>query len=597
MCLDGLLQPANYWRSNVDTGEVLKVSWDGSENNSEVPDYPSSKTAFASELGLLAVGYRSHPILIFDTWSGVLLGFCGSLESNGIDAMAFNPNTDISALVVSSTHGDLLVFDPQTTELRYQKHNVCANALACSPDGKRLVTGDSRGTIEVYDFDRPGSTFLSLIYRINSHEDSVRSVVFSSDGLRLVDCRESQACVWEPAILVQKDADTGSQSDISSQVTIAPKTIWTLENLNNPEITFIVCHSDGEQVICGKSSGEVALYSAADGQELSVLYRHSRGTSVVAVAMVERRQTVVSADESGRIIMADLSPLSSPGLQAKLITDTRFNSAVFGMLVNPDNDRLLVMGKEKDELWELPSGRVISMRTPDDDGLRSMIVHPQAPNAFIMFTTTVARVFDWLDFKELTSEMGLPLHRDGLSSSKDFLVNAACHGSTPVVEAVKAVGKTSGTHLFRWDIVSSDSMADTRILGPRIGLLTPVLRDVIAVVGSTLIFLDRDLWVCSLDLNTFNSAPYGKRHFFVLSEWLNVNGDMLYAMTSKRDFVFVNKHGLVIVKAGLDFSQVIALNQQQGWTVHSGSMHRRTSNGVVPTISSIGGTSGTRSRV
>ncbi|TRX97656.1 hypothetical protein FHL15_001411 [Xylaria flabelliformis] len=584
-------------RSNVDTGEVLTVSWDGSENNSEIPDQPPNKAAFAPDSGLLAVGYRKHPILIFDVGSGALLGFCGSVKSNGIDAMAFNPNPDISALVVSNADGDLLVFDPHTTELLYQKSNVCAYTLACSPDGRSLVTGDSRGTIEVYDFDGPNSTFLSLIYRINSHEESVRSVVFSDDGLRLVDCRESQARVWEPAILVQKDTDIGSQSDISSQVTLALRTFGTLEDPAHPEITSIVCHSDGEQVICGKTSGEVALYSAADGQELNVLYGHSRGTSVVAIAMVEHQHIVVSADESGKILMADMSPLSSHGLQAKLITDTRFNSAVFGMLANPDSNRLLVMGKEKDELWELPSGKVISIRIPDENGFRSMIVHPQAPNAFIMFTTATARVFDWSDFKELTSEKGLPVHRDGLSSSKDTLVNATYHGSTPVVEAVKAVGETLGTHLFCWDIVSSDSIADTRILGSRIGLLTPVLRDVIAIVGSTLIFLDRDLWVCSLDLNTFNSAPYGKRHFFILSEWLNVNGDILYAMTSKRDFVFVNKHGLVIVKAGLDFSEVITLSQQQGWTAHSGSMHRRTSNSIIPTVSSMGGTSGTRTRV
>ncbi|KAI1128895.1 hypothetical protein F5Y10DRAFT_164427 [Nemania abortiva] len=583
--------------SNVDTGEVLTLSWDGSENNSEIPDQLPNKAVFAPELGLLAVGYRSHPILIFDSGSGALLGICSAVKSNGIDAMAFNPNPDISALVVSNTDGDLLVFDSQTTELRYQKSHVCAQALACSPDGKSLVTGDSRGTIEVYDFDGPDGTFLSLIYRINSHDESVRSVVFSDDGLRLVDCRESQARVWEPAILVQKDTDIGSQSDISSQVTLAPRTFGTLEGPANPEITSIVCHSDGERVICGKTSGEVALYSAADGRELNVLYGHSRGTSVVAIAIVEHRHIVVSADESGRILMADMNSLSSHGLHTKLIMDTRFNSAVFGILTNPDNDRLLVMGKEKDELWELPSGKVISIRTPDEKGLRSMIVHPQAPNAFIMFTTTVARVFDWSNFKELTSEIGLPLHRDDLSSSKDTLVNATYHGSTPIVEAVKAVGETSGTHLFCWDIVSSDLMADTRILGSRIGLLTPVLRDAIAVIGSTLIFLDRDLWVCSLDLNTFNSAPYGKRHFFILSEWLNVNGDMLYAMTSKKDFVFVNKHGLVIVKAGLDFSEVVTLSQQQSWTVHSGSMHRRTSSSIIPTLSSMGGTSGTRTRV
>ncbi|KAI0129556.1 hypothetical protein BJ170DRAFT_616746 [Xylariales sp. AK1849] len=571
--------------SNLETSKIVALPWDSVEKGHIVPDQPPSKAAFSTELGLLAVGYRSHPILILDIESGALLGQCSSGNNNGIDAMTFNPNAEIFALVVSNTDGDLLVFDPQISELRFHRSNVYAHTLACSADGRNLVTGNSRGSLEVYDFDGPESTSLSLIYRINANEESVRSVAFSEDGLRIVDCRESQARVWEPAILAQKNTDIGSQSDISSQVTLALKTFGILEGPPNPEITALVCHSSGEHVICGKSSGDIALYSTAEGQEMEVLYGHSRGTSIISVAIAEQSRTLVSADESGRILVARMTELKPYWSKPEIIVDRRFSCAISGMLVNHADDRILISGKDIDELWALPSGEVIAARESAGDGLRTMTGHPSTTDSFIMFHTTVARVFDWLTFKEVGPDSGLNLQRNGLSSNKTTLVSATYHGGSPIVEAVKAVGEGSGTHLFCWDLASSSSV----ILGSTMELLNPVLRDVIAVIGSTLIFLDKDLWVCSLDLNNFNSAPYAKRHFFILSEWLNVNGDMLYAFTTRKDFVFVNKHGLIIVKAGLDFSEVIALSPQQGWTAHSGSMHRRTSSSIVPTLGNAGG--------
>ncbi|KAK5656580.1 hypothetical protein OQA88_4559 [Cercophora sp. LCS_1] len=69
-----------------------------------IPTQPPSKAAFMihGDAVLLAVGYRGHPILVWNALESRLLGFCQTdFENNGIDDIAFNPNPEIPTLTVS----------------------------------------------------------------------------------------------------------------------------------------------------------------------------------------------------------------------------------------------------------------------------------------------------------------------------------------------------------------------------------------------------------------------------------------------------------------------------------------------------------------
>ena len=85
------------------------------------------------------------------------------------------------------------------------------------------------------------------------------------------------------------------------------------------------------------------------------------------------------------------------------------------------------------------------------------------------------------------------------------------------------------------------------------------IRQVIAVWDTKLLFLDTNLWVCSLDLSEQEtSAEAVKRHFFLLSEWQGGVGSEPFIMIfseTKREFLIAFKERLLVVKRGLDLAE------------------------------------------
>lgn len=265
------------------TGEHETVSWLGFDDYdpsaTSIPDQAPSELAFSGPLldydSLLAVGYRNHPVLIWDPMELQLLGRCETVSTNGVNDMAFNPNYEIPALIVSYADGSLNVFNYTTLKLDSLRPNVYANSLSCSKDGRILVCGTSQGTIHVYEFDQgnTGNIVLTPIYRINSLEDAIRGVAFHFEGLRFVDITRRQCRVWEPAALVRRDNEVESTSDV---VSLPHRTVGAVVASEKPSIsTLLATSKDGRFIVGGNSSGQVILFSADDGSELGTAYSHT----------------------------------------------------------------------------------------------------------------------------------------------------------------------------------------------------------------------------------------------------------------------------------------------------------------------------------
>lgn len=605
-----------------------------------VPQQSPSCVAFliTSDAILLAVGYRKHPVLIWNTLEQQVLGQCVVDANNGIDDMVFNPNPDIIALIVSCNDGRLCIFDYLTMKLTFTMPNVYAQSVACSPDGHSLVTGGSHGMIEVFDFDHDydGNTILMPIYRIDGLYDSVRGVAFSFNGLRFLDVHSQQCRVWEPTALVRKNNELESTSDAA---TLPVTTVGMLNGPEEPEITSLLEVSrDGQCVIAGKRRGDVCVFSTADGAEAYTLYQHARGVSVIAVALGEEKNIVVSADDSGRVLVGELAmPLRdiAIGFQgqkqpaARIILDRRFGGAVVRLLINDAADRLLITGHDFDELWELPSGLVhkqTQQSSADDSttnycasdcnkaansSVRTAFRHPANPVWFVIVTGDLARVFHWADYKELTSTEGIRLQRPTLSlepssqresprspkaqrfelvrHNSDCTFTAASYhvGSEYVVELLRASSAPPQIHL--WSAATFDpNLPGTSafpITAPGLGAVRSSVRSVIGFVSpSTLVFLDHDLWVCSVELQpkvvskTGNiggirsSSPNtnARRHFFALSEWCDAEGELKCALaavsgvtphTYSQEVIFASDHRVVIIKGGLEFSERITASK------------------------------------
>ncbi|PTB42433.1 hypothetical protein M441DRAFT_191126 [Trichoderma asperellum CBS 433.97] len=510
-----------------------------------------------TEVTLLAVGFRMYPVLIWGIDEQQILGQCVIDANNGIDCMVFNPNPDIIALVVSCNDGRLCIFDYFTMNSMFVMHNVYAHSIACSPDGYSLVTGSSQGMIEIFGFDQDndGNIILVPIYRIDGLYDPIKSLVFSFNGQRFLDIHGQQCRAWEPAALVRRNDELESTSDAAN---LPIPVARTMDSSEEPEITSLLeISANGWYAIAGNQHGEVHLFSVADGRKVGTLYRHAKGVSVTKVTLGERKNLIVSADESGRVLISE-PPISLreaatvvPGQKmapARTILDRRFGGAVMRLLLNSAADRLLVTGHNVSELWALPSGEVLAVkqesrmdgstkdsRFSDGGGLATtsacaVFQHPTNEAWFVTVSGDIARVFGWANYEELTSPDGILLQRP-ISSEKpasprelkvspkserfplqplkaDYSFAAASYhvGCGVVIESLRKIG-TVPQQFYMWPAAvfdpSSPRMSDYPVIEPSFSAISSHIRSVIGFIGpSTLVFLDTSLWICSIEIQS-----------------------------------------------------------------------------------------------
>jgi WD40 repeat protein len=75
------------------------------------------------------------------------------------------------------------------------------NALAFTPDGRTLISGEEDGSIILYD-----ATNAAVRTTLRGHRSSVRSVRVSADGRRLVSAStDLTALVWDLGRILEAD--------------------------------------------------------------------------------------------------------------------------------------------------------------------------------------------------------------------------------------------------------------------------------------------------------------------------------------------------------------------------------------------------------
>ncbi|KAM7213351.1 hypothetical protein V8F06_011248 [Rhypophila decipiens] len=651
-------QSSELTKLTLGSGEHQTISWREVDCNVHqaddcgIPAQPPSRATFLVTVDhvLMAVGYRGHPVMIWNALELRLLGVCDvKTGNNGITDMVFNVNPEIPVLTVSYQDGTLAVFDYTTMGLQVR------------PDGQSLLAGTNQGAVEVFEFEVTHTgvvAALTPLYCTNHPLDStIRGVAFSGDGLRFVDVRSQQARVWAPAALVRRGMI-----------------------LEDPEITSpLVSTADGSVIIAGRSNGDVVLFAKSDARPKGVLYQHRRGTKVVCVAISSSGKVVASADDSARVLFVQLDqPLTESSASQQLrkgnvILDSRFDGAISGILLNKAADKILITGRYTDQLWEIgtarafsPGGQVVAVTTglaatslsgaqtphrPASPGplspaveashwpsSRSIFQHSGNLEWFVIFADDRARIFSWLDFTDLTEltdgialerpvqETDLPLetrnpnnHLFGTPNSRS--TSTCVTGPGYVVELFRS-SSTSSPRVYLWTDnslvpASSHSSQTTTTQKARRSIspanepnLTAISPNVLSIVGfssqSTLLFLDVNLWLCSVDLQTaaatttltprapprppltssFSAPPpasissssgglvHARRHLFALSEWRNSAGEMRCAVVGgsgntgvgssvpSPSLVFANgQHhgGVVVINGGLEFSENVVV--------------------------------------
>ncbi|KAH8589976.1 hypothetical protein B0O99DRAFT_315745 [Bisporella sp. PMI_857] len=550
------------------------------------PRQQPAKALFSSDHSVLAVAYRGLPIYLFNMRTLKFMGCCirettqqssRTTSHYSIDALAFNSSPEINVLISSYGDGELAVYDVESTELRFRSPDIFAHCLAASPDCRTLVTGSSRGTIQVFEFGGTRGDRLSLIYRIKAYEDGIRAIAFSGDSLRFADIRGSQYRVWEPDLLVSNEQDEGSQSDLSQAVTLLTKSTSMLEGPPESEIMALCCHPNGGLVFAGKQDGSVVYFDTESATEGSIIYRHATNTGVTAIAFAKEKSILMTADESGRVLVSHITISGSVCTLSNQIEQLRVQDSVMALLINPVGSSFLVQGKNFVFPFTIEGKMIAPPITLFAQDEMILTNHPLRTEHFLTLDYQQMHSYNWSNANKVQSTPRKPsipsinITEFNANQNIDIGSHPQTHQafnqvrqSSKLIAYFSKPNKPSTNFLptllfFRASEFTSSSSSlsgtpPTSIDIPDLPRHVHKIRQIIAVSGTTLLFLDTSFWLCSFDTLKSNSLTLGtKRHFFLLPEWQCVDGTFIIEyLEARREFVVVRKGGILVFGRGLE---------------------------------------------
>lgn len=515
----------------------------------KIPRQAPIAAALSPDQLTVALLYRGRPIYLCDPEDNSVLGRCGrdvdSKSSNiSVQTALFNPNHDLHLLAVSYQDGELALYNSFTRE---ELLIVSGNAytLASSPDGQTLGSGDTRGTISLWDFET-----LTLLHQIKSGLDEIRTLAFTSDNSRLVDLRDSKINIWEPTALVRKsvleDASMSDALPLPASVVGENEEIITL--------TAMCYGTNGDFIFAGRSDGSVAVYTTASGTVQSIIVTHAGNLFVSTIAF--RNNIIATADAGGRILVHTFHVTSdNRTITPALILDIRQSEPVQSLVVSEDGSRLLVATLFQITTWNLETGLQAAQHLCSfTDPIRNSTW--AAGSASISAVTNRGNLptlvtYDWDSFqiKHSAQLLEFPDRTAGvLTGAADDTVCETWGRYMIVYSSNPATLKT------RSELVVYDKHTASTHEGPHRPIFkvpAAAFQTLIGIHLHHLVFLDPELWVCSVDLDqpAISGSNFKvKHHFFIPSDLLSGCSGLRPILSPLGDIVFAKEDQLAVIK-------------------------------------------------
>ena len=82
-------------------------------------------------------------------------------------------------------------------------------------------------------------------------------------------------------------------------------------------------------------------------------------------------------------------------------------------------------------------------------------------------------------------------------------------------------------------------------------------------LGSKLLFLNRNLWVCSVDINERNNKGVYFRHFPIPADWQSQRLVLQMEVTPQGEILFVRTEEVAVIKNGFQFEESLSIDPGQ----------------------------------
>jgi WD40 repeat protein len=266
---------------------------------------------------------------------------------SSIHAVAFSP--DGRWLASGDFNGDIRLWDARTHQLQsiLCGHTNWLRAMTFSPDGRTLVSGSFDCTVRLWDV-----TTCECLQIFTDRDQAVNSVVFSPDGNLLVSgCDDFLVRGGDDCTIKLWDVNTGKCLKLFANYT---------------EAVFSVAFSpDGQTIASGGDDPNIRLWNVRDGRCFQAFASHQ--CRVFSVAFSPDGRTIASGGADATVKLYDAS--TGECLRTCLGHSDELKSVIFSQ----DGQMLISGGKDRNiKLWDVRTGRCLKTLVGHEDWIWSI---------------------------------------------------------------------------------------------------------------------------------------------------------------------------------------------------------------------------------
>lgn len=297
---------------------------------------------------------------------------------------------------------------------------------------------------------------------------------------------------------------------------------------------------DRDFVICGMDDGTIALYDTIKGRRLRDLYHHDSRHWISDIAWNSTCNLVASVDGSNTFFVKHLFQHGDLWEADEHILNERIDCPIKQILFSDGGLNLLVVTTENILAYHLPTKKMVV--SADMRSSKRWINHPCDPTRLIAIDSMSLQIHDWSSLEitaswESNERPEVPMVQEVMSTADKKLL---------ILKLVDGCIKSVDLSLV--DDESPRSEDGEGFTLNKCKTITSSSEHVIGCLGSRLVFLTKDLWVCS----TATVGSYSlTRHMFIPDEWINTSSRLLLRLNTKEDLVMVRRDEIAVIKRGL----------------------------------------------